>query len=337
MTAIYEMKDIKEAAEQLNKGELVAFPTETVFGLGAMANNAAAVDKVFAVKGRPTDNPLIVHISHPEEIFDYAVVDEARKALITQIIKVFWPGPLTLVVPIKPGIFPDNVTGGLQTVGIRLPNHNGTQKLIAEAGFPLVGPSANLSGKPSPTTVDHVLHDFDGKIAGVLNSEPTQIGVESTVLDLSNPEGVQILRPGFVTKEMLESQIPDLHVEYVKLSSLETDDKPKSPGMKYRHYSPKQPVIAISRDKLAAYLALHQTETIGVVASDDVLATLEQTYETYSLGDTIKTAMHYLYGALRYFDNLDDIDKIVVELYPNVAMHGAYRNRLIKASSETIE
>lgn len=337
MTETFTLKTLKKAAELLQSGELIAFPTETVFGLGAIANNAEAVKKVYEVKGRPSDNPLIVHISYPEAIFNFAELTEEQKQLINQIIKAFWPGPLTLVVPVKPGIFPDVVTGGLNTVGIRLPNHRFTQKLITETGFPLVGPSANKSGKPSPTSVDHVLHDFDGEIAGVLDSEPSQIGVESTVLDVSDPHHVQILRPGYVTREMLESAIPNLRISQVSLTDLETSERPKSPGMKYRHYSPNQPVIAIEKDQLLDYVKHHTDEQIGVAANDKLLENLPDNCHTFKLGNDIQSAMHHLFEALRYFDSNPEIDKIVVELYPDASENGAYRNRLLKASSQTIE
>lgn len=332
----YTLSEIDKAAEALRNKELVAFPTETVFGLGAIANDYEAVAKVFAVKGRPSDNPLIVHISRPEDIFAYAISEPKRDELIQQLITHFWPGPLTLVVPIVPGTFPENVTGGLDTVGIRLPNHRGTQKLIDEVGIPLVGPSANLSGKPSPTRVEHVRHDLDGKINGVLSSEPSRIGVESTVLDVTDPEHVQILRPGFVTKEMLQKHLPELSVEVVGLSDLEQDEKPKSPGMKYRHYSPSQPVIAVSKEKMLSFIEENSDKVIGVLANTDLCDQLNDAIYTYPLGDSVKEAMQNLYTGLRFFDELEMIELIVVEWYPETSENAAYCNRLEKASSKII-
>ncbi|WP_290490519.1 MULTISPECIES: L-threonylcarbamoyladenylate synthase [unclassified Aerococcus] len=341
MTKIIQASEIEEGAALLQDGQLVAFPTETVFGLGAIANNEQAVESVYTVKGRPSDNPLIVHIADPVDIFDYMIDDDQKRHdLIDQLTKAFWPGPLTLVVPVKPDTFPSIVTGGMDTVGIRLPDHETTRALIRTTGFPIVGPSANISGKPSPTQVTHVMHDFDGVIGGVVNAEPTRIGVESTVLDLTDSRGLIILRPGYITKSMLAEVVTDMPIYMGGTIANNAEEAPKAPGMKYIHYSPNQPVMAVSSDKMANVLADLSSQSIKVA-----LATSENNFEKYktsvasilSLGPTIETATQQLFAALRTFDDQKNIQQIVVELYPDTEKNGAYRNRLIKASSTVVE
>lgn len=341
MTKIIQASEIDEGAALLQDGQLVAFPTETVFGLGAIANNADAVKSVYTVKGRPSDNPLIVHIADPEDIFDYMIDnDPERHDLIEKLTAQFWPGPLTLVVPVKPDTFPSVVTGGMDTVGIRLPDHGTTRDLIRATGFPIVGPSANISGKPSPTQVAHVMHDFDGVIGGVVNAEPTRIGVESTVLDLTDSRGLTILRPGYITKSMLAEVVTDMPIYIGGTIANNADEAPKAPGMKYVHYSPNQPVMAVSSDKMSNVLADLSSQSIKVA-----LATSENNFEKYktsvasivTLGPTIETATQQLFAALRTFDDQENIQQIVVELYPDTEKNGAYRNRLIKASSTVVE
>lgn len=341
MTKIIQASEIDEGAALLQDGQLVAFPTETVFGLGAIANNADAVKSVYTVKGRPSDNPLIVHIADPEDIFDYMIDNDLeRHDLIEKLTAQFWPGPLTLVVPVKPDTFPSVVTGGMDTVGIRLPDHGTTRDLIRATGFPIVGPSANISGKPSPTQVAHVMHDFDGVIGGVVNAEPTRIGVESTVLDLTDSRGLTILRPGYITKSMLAEVVTDMPIYIGGTIANNAEEAPKAPGMKYVHYSPNQPVMAVSSDKMSNVLADLSSQSIKVA-----LATSENNFEKYktsvasivSLGPTIETATQQLFAALRTFDDQENIQQIVVELYPDTEKNGAYRNRLIKASSTVLE
>lgn len=341
MTKIIQAIEIEEGAALLQDGQLVAFPTETVFGLGAIANNADAVKSVYAVKGRPSDNPLIVHIADPEDIFDYMIDNDPEiHDLIEKLTAQFWPGPLTLIVPVKPGTFPSVVTGAMDTVGIRLPDHGTTRDLIRATGFPIVGPSANISGKPSPTQVAHVMHDFEGVIGGVVNAEPTRIGVESTVLDLTDSRGLIILRPGYITKSKLAEVVTDIPIYIGGTIANNADEAPKAPGMKYVHYSPNQPVMAVSSDKMSNVLADLSSQSIKVA-----LATSENNFEKYktsvasivSLGPTIETATQQLFAALRTFDDQENIQQIVVELYPDTEKNGAYRNRLIKASSTVVE
>lgn len=339
MTEIIKADQFKEGAALLKKGELVAFPTETVFGLGAVANNEEAVKQVYQVKGRPSDNPLIVHISRAEDIFTYAADMSAEKVtLITTLIKVFWPGPLTLIVPTRVGMFGPVVTGGLTTVGIRMPDHQATLNMITATGFPIVGPSANISGKPSPTQSKHVYHDFNGKIAGILDSEPTRVGVESTVLDVSSSDHkAHILRPGAVTASMLRQAVPDLEVQDFEFRQLDDAEVPKAPGMKYRHYSPNLPVYAVSTEKIEYVIASLKGKNIGLAASNQLLENMPTVNIKYKLGSSIAEFTHGLFDALRTFDDNPELDIILVQLLDDKEENQAYRNRLLKASSKVFE
>lgn len=338
-TQVFYKEDIDQAAQCLRNGELVAFPTETVFGLGAIANNENAVKQVYKVKGRPSDNPLIVHLGNKEEIYHYAgQLNTQQQRLVAQLTRAFWPGPLTLIVPVKPNTFSLTVTGGLNTVAFRMPDHVETLKLIQTVGFPIVGPSANLSGKPSPTQVQHVLHDFDGKIAGIIASDPTQIGVESTVLDLTDERGIFILRPGAITKAMIEATIPELKIKTLSTAENQKIKIPKAPGMKYRHYTPHQQVIAVSADKIEALLPTLERQNTALITKETTATEIRLQFADYfSLGEEDKVATQRLFSALRYFDDIPNIDVLVVELLSDSEQNSAYRNRLLKASSRVIE
>ena len=201
-TQIFTKENLDVAAKALQQGEIVSFPTETVYGLGAIATSQEAVLKVFKAKGRPSDNPLIVHISDIHQMT--STVEEVPEIALT-LAKAFWPGPLTMILKAKPGIYAPALSAGLPTVSFRMPNHPLTLELITKVGIPLVGPSANLSTKPSPTKVQHVFEDMNGRIRGIVDGGSSTVGVESTVIDLTNEEGPVILRPGVITKEQIES------------------------------------------------------------------------------------------------------------------------------------
>ncbi|WP_306639853.1 L-threonylcarbamoyladenylate synthase [Sanyastnella coralliicola] len=224
---------IDQAAALIKAGELVSFPTETVYGLGGNALSSASAEKIYAAKGRPSDNPLILHVANVDEVANYAaeVPDE-----VYALAKAFWPGPLTVVLK-KKDIIPDESTGGLDTVAIRVPDHPIALALIQAAGCPLAAPSANLSGKPSPTTAEHVLEDLNGRIAGVIDGGPTYIGLESTVLDLAHGAPA-ILRHGGISAEQLKTHLPNLKTS--------NENAAHSPGTRYRHYSPNANVSLIS-------------------------------------------------------------------------------------------
>lgn len=338
MAKIFDKNHLDEAAKLLQAGELIAFPTETVFGLGAIANQERAVEKVFALKGRPQDNPLIVHVYTPQQCFSLTTLNAQQKEIFLRLTEKFWPGPLTLVVPIKEGVLAPAATGGLATVGFRMPAHPLTLTLIEKVGFPLVGPSANISGKPSPTSVDHVLHDFPSGLGGIIDSKPTEIGVESTVLSLCE-EPYPILRPGAITYSDLVNACPETNFANFKKRVLGEKEIPMAPGMKYRHYSPEKPVIAVAAQKIASVLDRYSEQKMFCAAKKNTLEnlTIEPKAYMFNLGDTDEEATHNLFKALREADSYSEIDLIVVEMLPNKEHNLAYRNRLEKASVQIIE
>ena len=251
-----EYDDIKKAAEIIARGGLVAFPTETVYGLGADAFNPESAKKAYAAKGRPSDNPLIVHIAKIEDIkrlspiFDSS--DEAKALLVKKLADAFWPGPITIVLPKKDEV-PLETTGGLSTVAIRMPRSKPTLDLIELSGKLLAGPSANISGRPSPTSALHVKQDLDGKIDAIIMGDSCEGGIESTVLDLCS-DVPTILRPGLITPEMI-SAVTGTDVEYDKAlfqkPSEDPNYHPKAPGQKYRHYAPKAEMVIVPKEKLS--------------------------------------------------------------------------------------
>lgn len=332
-TKIFNQETIKEAGNLLKNGELVAFPTETVYGLGAIASNEEAVKNVYTVKGRPSDNPLIVHVASTK--IDEWVADVPKVA--RKLMDKFWPGPLTLIFNTKTGVFPSVVTGGQETVAMRMPDQKLALQLIKEAGFPLVGPSANTSGKPSPTTAQHVSHDLEGKIAGIVDGGETEIGVESTVLDLTDSRGLIILRPGAVTREALQIVTDQKVWMSEEVAPNDAADAPKAPGMKYMHYSPSQPVILMLDNWGEKIKELQAAgKKIGVLASDEQITELADFRElaVYSLGSRTdeNAASQRLYAGLRYFDTTD-VAVILAEGYPKDGIGVAFMNRLEKAST----
>lgn len=329
-TNIFQADQINQAAALLRQGELVAFPTETVYGLGANALLPAAVKQVFAVKGRPSDNPLIVHVSDFSMTKEFV---ESYHPLTEKIVKHFWPGPLTLIFPIKTGSLSPTVTGGLSTAAFRMPDNKKTLSLIEKTRAPLVGPSANTSGKPSPTTALHVYHDLKDKIAGILDDGATQIGVESTVLDLSS-EQPTILRPGAVTQEELTSvlgiEVPlDKHL-------VKESETPKAPGMKYKHYSPDTPVLMIKSGDWESALAWAQAENkrVGLLATPKIADRYDSADRFVFAEDTIAAATHGLFSGLRALDEGKKVDVIFAEVFPEDHLGLAYMNRLKKAAAQ---
>lgn len=322
-------QDLLLAAKALKAGELVAFPTETVYGLGAHALDETAVRKIYAAKGRPSDNPLIVHIYDQKQLPALAVVS----ALAQQLIDAFWPGPLTVVLPKTPEV-PDVITGGLGTVAIRMPNHPIAAKLLALADLPIAAPSANLSGKPSPTTAEHVRYDLDGRIAGIVDGGAAMVGLESTVVDLSGDMPV-ILRPGAITKKQLEAVIGTV------LEAKNADDGvPKAPGMKYRHYAPRATVKIISGSMNERAAAIEQAllteKTIGLMLSKETFQLLQhaaQDVPVKILGsrDDLAEVSHNLFDALRWFDT-QNVTAIYTEDFADDDIGAALMNRLNKAA-----
>ncbi|MFL2100317.1 L-threonylcarbamoyladenylate synthase [Desemzia sp. FAM 23991] len=332
-TKLFHLSEIKEAAAWIKKGELISFPTETVYGLGADAKNEQAVQKVYQAKGRPSDNPLIVHIASKEDVQNYV---KEIPAVAETLMDQFWPGPLTLIFKVKESVFANTVTAGLDSVAIRMPNNEATLELIKEADTPLVGPSANTSGKPSPTTAMHVYHDLKGKIAGILDDGETGVGLESTVLDITDPENPTILRPGGISKTELEEVIGFVSVDQHLVSSEET---PKAPGMKYKHYSPNEPVIIVdgSQQLWESAIKHYQSlgEKVGLMANESIVAAFsDPTIESFSLGEegNIQTASHRMYAGLRHFEKTE-ASIILAEPYPETGLGIAYMNRLKKAAA----
>lgn len=335
-TKLFSTEEIDQAVQLLKQGELVAFPTETVYGLGADARNEKAVKKVYQVKGRPSDNPLIVHVSSVSMLKNYitSLSPEAK-----QLIDTFWPGPLTLIFPIKENTFSKTVTGGLQTVAFRMPKNKATLQLIEQAKTPLVGPSANTSGKPSPTTSAHVYHDLQGKISGILNDGPTQIGVESTVLDLTTIDGIPIiLRPGAITREALETVIKQVNSDPHLASE---NERPKAPGMKYKHYAPNTPVWIVP-DKEEAWSkvikeAKEKKKKVGIFADKRTVSEQEGQVEAIvSFGEnTVENATKELFAGLRTLDE-KEVDIIFAPAFSEKGLGEAYMNRLKKAANQKI-
>lgn len=311
-----EAEAYSQAVEKLQNGEVVAFPTETVYGLGAIATDAEAVDKIFKAKGRPADNPLIVHVDSKETALEYVtnVTDKAIKCM-----DVFWPGALTLILDTKPETFASNVTAGLETVGIRVPNHPVALELLKQLKMPVAAPSANTSGKPSPTMAEHVFHDMDGKIPMILDGGATEIGIESTVLDMTC-EPPCILRPGQVTKEQLEEVIG-----IVRLSSEVQSNSPKSPGMKYLHYAPDAPVYLIEEDVRLIEMAIdhlhNEGKKVAVLSPHD--------FQTADFDFPLSAET--LYSSLRKCDMMD-VNIILAAVSPDKQNNVAILNRLEKAA-----
>jgi L-threonylcarbamoyladenylate synthase len=320
---------IIEAAEKLKQNEVVAFPTETVYGLGGNAKSDDAVLKIFEAKGRPGDNPLIIHISNQDQIYSFVkeIPEQAKR-----LMEVFWPGPLTIILEKKAGVLSEKATAGLSTVAVRMPDHPVARALIEASGLPLAAPSANLSGKPSPTTAGHVADDLTGRIAGIVDGGPTGVGLESTVVDCTADITV-ILRPGGVTREQLEKVIGEISVDPA-LKDME--QAPKSPGMKYRHYAPNAPFYLVdgSRERIQQLVQEKRNEGLRV----GVMTTLENKdfYDAnvvIACGERnkLETVAEALYDTLRSF-NQENLDIIYGEIFPEHGVGQAIMNRLSKAS-----
>jgi len=331
-------KVMEKAGEILKSGGLVAFPTETVYGLGANALDEEAAKKTYDAKGRPSDNPLIVHIADVKAL-DEIVVSVSDKA--KQVIAAFWPGPLTLIFE-KKDCVPSGTTGGLQTVAVRMPSNPIAMELIRAGGGYVSAPSANTSGRPSPTTAQHVVDDMDGKIDMIIDGGSVDIGVESTILDLT-VEPPMILRPGAVTKEMIEEVIGEISVDKAILSD-DSGEAPKAPGMKYRHYAPKAQLMIIEGEPEECVKAIRQIayEQTGLGYKVGIIATNE-TAKLYSNGlvKTIGTRNNEnsiaknLYHVLREFDE-EDVSYIYSESFSTDGIGTAIMNRLDKAAGHHV-
>ncbi len=332
--------DFTEAGEILRAGGLVAFPTETVYGLGGNALDPSASRKIYKAKGRPSDNPLIVHISKPEDICELA---EDIPDMAWKLADKFWPGPMTMILK-KKDIVPKETTGGLDTVAIRLPSDEIARTLIRTSGVFVAAPSANASGRPSPTEAEHVVNDLFGRIDMIIDGGSCDIGLESSIIDLSGDEPM-ILRPGFITKEDFEKVIND--VEYDKAVISKRMDKnivAKAPGMKYRHYAPKGNITIVEGEREKVIEAINrkvaESENAGVKTA--VLTSLEnealyKCARLYNLGmrsDGLEIAQN-LFAVLRSLDE-DGVEVIYSESYDELKLSEAIMNRLRKAAGYNI-
>ncbi len=332
-----DLNKIRVAADVIRKGGLVAFPTETVYGLGANALNAKTVTNLFKAKKRPLDNPPIVHVCDPRDVrrLVQEIPDNAE-----QLMAEFWPGPLTLIFR-RSDTVPSITVAGLDTVAIRMPRHNVALELIRESNCPIAAPSANLAGRPSPTSAEHVLADLDGRIDAVLDAGPTSVGIESTVLDLT-VDPPEILRPGGTTYEALRNILNN-----VALSPFAVADtalpvkKARSPGMKHKHYAPKAEVVLVEGEvsavvdkvKELARLYAEKSRRVGIACTDET-ATCYKADVVKSLGsrDDLATVARSLFRVLREFD-AEGIDVVVAEGVPVEGLGLAVMNRLRKASA----
>ena len=318
------------AANIIMQGGLVAIPTETVYGLGANGLDENAVARIFEVKGRPQDNPLILHISGPEQIELYAHgVPQAAYTLAEK----FWPGPLTMILPAR-SIVPKRTTGGLDTVGLRCPDCDVTREIIRLSGVPIAAPSANISGKPSTTTADHVRHDHDGKIPLIVDGGPCRVGVESTIVDLTGKRP-RLLRPGGIGPEELIAVLGDLVVDKAVTAQISQDEIVRAPGMKYRHYAPDEPVVIVSgsREKAAAYIHAHFEPGDRVLCFEEELPLYEGCAPlAYGQEANVETLSAGLFAALRELD-----DPSIHQVYARCPSGGgvayAIQNRLKKAAA----
>ena len=335
-----ELADIEAAGDVIRRGGLVAFPTETVYGLGGNALDPKASEKIYAAKGRPSDNPLIVHIYRIEDLYEVAenVSDDARK-----LADKFWPGPLTMIFN-KKDIVPKETTGGLDTVAVRMPSNGIAAEFIRASGGFVAAPSANLSGRPSPTSAEHVIEDMDGRIDMIIDGGSSVIGLESTIVDMTG-DVPMILRPGYINGEMIMDVLGDVDYDPAVFGQQNDDLKPRAPGMKYRHYAPKGELTIVKgeRDAVVKYMKEGLTEGIkngkrvGIIATDETIDNYSGAALLRSVGareDEDSIARH-LYAVLRECDDMD-IDIIYSEDFDTPRMGQAIMNRLIKAAGHNM-
>ena len=329
---------LSEAAETINRGGLVAFPTETVYGLGASALDREAAKKIYAAKGRPSDNPLIIHIAEPEDAEKYCFVNDFYR----KIADNFMPGPITVIMP-KKDIIPKEVTGGLDTVAVRCPRDRVAHTLIKLAGVPIAAPSANISGRPSPTEAGTVIKEMTGRIDMIIDGGESDIGLESTIVK-ADGDGVKLLRPGGITLEMLEKVCGHVTVDKAVTEKLSDGEKPEAPGMKYRHYAPQASMRLIcgcggdfyarATEFLCERLA--ESEDVGVLCPDEIAERLTGKY-IVRLGRSADTEEHArrLFSALRSFDDMP-VKTIYAVSDGEKGIGLAIYNRMLKAAGYSV-
>ena len=322
-------ENIEKAAEIIRRGGLLGIPTETVYGLGANALNADACRRIYEAKGRPQDNPLIIHVPDASWLSRYC---EKVPESAYRLAEAFWPGPLTMILP-KREIVPYRTTGGLETVGVRCPNHPVTLAVIAAADVPIAAPSGNTSGRPSPTSAADMLEDMDGKINGIFDGGPCGVGVESTIIDLTC-QPPRLLRAGGLPLEELERVLGTVLVDKCITQLMTDGERPRAPGMKYRHYAPKAPVTVVTGDgkKSAAYIAAHAPEGAGVICFSEFRAQFPGcvVHELGPEGDKSEQARR-VFDALREFD-ATDVTEIFAQCPDDAGLGLAIGNRLKKAA-----
>lgn len=331
------IRHIEAAAKILSQGGLVAFPTETVYGIGANALNKEAVLKIYEAKGRPSDNPLIVHIAEQKDVFLYA---KAVSSLAQLLMDTFWPGPLTLIFH-KTELISSFITGGLNTVAIRLPANDIARTIIQKSGCPIAAPSANRSGKPSPTRAKHVIEDLDGRVDMIVDGGKAQIGLESTVLDVSGDVPI-ILRPGSITKEMLEKVVGKVLLDEA-LTKVDEKTVPRAPGMKYKHYAPKGQLTVVEGDDRARVWINQQViekESMGhrvavIATTEDAASYHCQNIMTIGSQNNQEEIASNLFKLLRRMDE-EKIDFIYSRAFSRKDIGMATMNRLMKAAGNQL-
>ncbi|MGU8450988.1 L-threonylcarbamoyladenylate synthase [Clostridium perfringens] len=329
-----DIKYLEEAAEIIKNGGIGAFPTETVYGLGANALDGEAVKKIFVAKGRPQDNPLIIHIADKKDIDKY--VAEIPK-YAQELMDKFWPGPLTIILK-KKDIVSDVTSAGLDTVGVRMPNDEIALKLIELSGVPIAAPSANISGRPSPTDIERCEEDLNGRVDFIIGAKKSEIGVESTIVDATG-DNLCVLRPGGITLEMLKDIDEGVYIDKAILTTLDKDTKPKAPGMKYKHYAPKAKVRMVQgpinkmveKIKEIVHNYIDEDLKVGIMATDETISMYDEGI-VKSLGtrEDLTSVTKNLFEMLRAFDDLG-VDVIITEAFEEKDLGVAIMNRLKKS------
>lgn len=324
---------IRSCAELLRAGGLVAFPTETVYGLGAIATDAGAAKKIYEAKGRPSDNPLIIHIADPSDAEKYAYTSKLYYALA----KSFMPGPLTVIMP-KRDIIPSAVTGGLDTVAVRCPSHEIARALIRQTGVAIAAPSANLSGSPSPTLGAHVIADMNGRINAIIDGGSAEIGLESTIVKIDG-DSLTLLRPGAVTYDALLCVCDDVRIAPAVTNALKENERPLSPGMKYRHYAPNAPLHLLEGEPehVRAFLtkAASKENCVILAYSEEIPLLSDAKFIDIGACNDIQTQAKRLFSALREADTLG-AKKIYAHLPSKDGLGLALYNRMIRAAAHTV-
>ena len=333
---IQQNEAIARAADRIRAGELVVFPTETVYGLGANAINEDAVRSIYTAKGRPSDNPLIIHIATPEDAERYAVTNKTYYKLAAQ----FMPGPLTVILP-KRDTVPTAVTGGLDTVAVRCPSHPVARALIEASGVGIAAPSANLSGRPSPTKAAHAKEDLDGRVSMILDGGECEVGLESTIVALDGDIGT-LLRPGAITYDALCCVCREVKVAPAVVERLAENERPLSPGMKYRHYAPRAALTLLEgeEDAVLTFLqSLTGDKQVGILCYDEEKAHLSGNAHLFTVGSKhdLQTQAHRLFSLLREVDDYPEITAVYAHLPPREGLGLALYNRSIRAAAHTIK